>query len=171
MILWSGDPLATDCCFFLGRNLPVGFEPAEMIDAHDVAHLEREFHALHPPVIALRSEYIPPIQRISPTLSVLAEIIRRDTSHNFGRQVFFQAENVGVRPNIRTVVANEDCHVSDDANVTASTLLMEGAPLLKEEELDDAAEIDLVGKFLADFRQRLWTPLCDFRGPLVPGDV
>ena len=94
----------------------IGFKAAEMIDAHDVARLQRPLHPLDPPVVAARRKHIPTVKRISPALSVFAEVIGRNSRHHFRGEIFVQTENIRMRPDIGAVVTDEDSGVANDEN-------------------------------------------------------
>src|ERR1019366_5952864 len=50
----TGDPVTVDGGGLIGRDLPAGFETAEVIEAHDVAGFDSPLHALDPPVVSPR---------------------------------------------------------------------------------------------------------------------
>src|SRR5271165_1466823 len=52
-------PMPVNRSRFVGGYLPVGLKPAKMIEAHDVAGLNRPTHSLNPPLVAVRLERIP----------------------------------------------------------------------------------------------------------------
>ena len=116
------DPAAVDRGRLVGRNLPVGFEAAEVIDANDVAGLDRPAHALDPPVVTARAQRVPVVQRIAPALSGLAEGVRRNAGDDFRRQIFLQAEEFGMGPDIGAVVADEDGDIADHANAAIGAI-------------------------------------------------
>src|SRR5439155_913536 len=66
---WPRHPAAVNRRWLARRNLPIGRESAEMIDADDVGESQCRAKARDPPSISPLAHDIPSIQRISPTLS------------------------------------------------------------------------------------------------------
>src|SRR5271157_1401730 len=77
-------PMPLDGRRFVGWDLPVGLESAEMVEPDDVVGLNRPAHALNPPVVPARLELVPIVERIAPALAGFAEGIRRDAGDNLG---------------------------------------------------------------------------------------
>src|SRR5208337_1616934 len=152
----------------IGGNFPAGFETTEVIDAHDVTGLDRPAHALDPPVVAARLEYIPVVERVAPTLSRLAERIRGNTGNDLGRQVILQAKDFGVDPHVSAVVADEDGNVADDADAALAAVGAESAPLLKEGELQKALHFELLVQFRMQLRDGVGMTMNYVLRPTVP---
>src|SRR5271157_753634 len=77
-------PMPVDGRRFVGWDLPVGLESAEMVEPYDVVGLNRPAHALDPPVVPAQLELVPVVERIAPALAGFAEGIRRDAGDNLG---------------------------------------------------------------------------------------
>src|SRR5690242_9294775 len=133
-------PASMNRCLFPGRNLPIGFEAAEVIEPHNVTGLQRPLHPLNPPVVASLAKYIPPVQRISPALTGFAEEIGRNTGNIDGLAVLIELKDVRVTPNVSAVEADEDRHVADQLNAQRHTVLMQRAPLLEKEKLNGSRD-------------------------------
>ena len=142
-------PVPVNRSRFVRGYLPIGLKPAKMIEAHDVAGLNRPAHALDPPVVAARLERVPVVQRVAPALSGLAEGIGRAAGDNFGRKVVFQAKDLGMRPHVGAVIADENRDVANDANAALAAVRAQGAPLLEECELQEALLLKLFMQLLA----------------------
>src|SRR5699024_2450901 len=59
------------------RNYPVIVKPPEMVEADHITALESGADSLHPPTVPIPTVDFPPVNWISPKLSILAEQIRR----------------------------------------------------------------------------------------------
>src|SRR5690606_33838704 len=63
------------------RDLPITMERDEMVEPQGIEPLERSFQARDPPSVAVLLQHRPPIQRVAPELTVLAEVVRWHTGH------------------------------------------------------------------------------------------
>jgi hypothetical protein len=81
-------PFTNDRGGFGGRNFPVGFKTAEVIDTHAINKFENRLKAMLPPFVTILLHDIPAIERIAPTLPGLAEVVWGDPCHN-GRIAVF----------------------------------------------------------------------------------
>src|SRR4051794_25241928 len=106
--LRSIDPASMYGGRLVGGNLPVLLESAEVIEADDVAGVKRPPHAVDPPVVTLRPQFVPAIERVSPTLASGRKGVGRNSGNDFGLEILAELEDVRVRPNIGAVVADED---------------------------------------------------------------
>src|SRR5579859_3225009 len=99
-----------------GRDFPELGKTAEVVEANQVAGLCRPTEPLHPPVIAGGPNRIPVVERIAPTLSSGAEVIRWHAGNDLGLQIFVQAKQIAMRPDVGTLVIHKDGNVSHHAN-------------------------------------------------------
>src|SRR5690606_27296263 len=60
-----------------GQDLPVGREPAKMIDADDVGERELATDPGDPPGVAVPGHRLPVVERVAPALAGLREEVRR----------------------------------------------------------------------------------------------
>ena len=68
--------------FSAGRNLPVCFEAAEMVDPEDIIEGQIAFDPGNPPAVIVSCKDIPPVERIPPSLPGRAEIVGRNTGND-----------------------------------------------------------------------------------------
>src|SRR5206468_3645732 len=109
------------------------------IEPDVVAVLRRPAQPLDPPLISALLHHIPTIERVSPTLSGLAEKIRRDPGHDFRLEILIQSEELTVCPYVGAVVVHEDRDIADNTNCTIGAVTPQGPPLFVESELQRAA--------------------------------
>src|ERR1039457_3752044 len=83
----AGTTVTVDGGGLIGRDLPAGFETAEVIETHDVAGFDSPLHALDPPVVSPRLQGFPVVKRIAPALTGLAESVGRHACDKFRREV------------------------------------------------------------------------------------
>ncbi len=138
----SGRPVAVDRGWVLGRNLPAGLETAEVVEADDVAGCDGPLHALDPPVVAAGLERVPVVERIAPALAGFAESIGRNAGDHLGREIGLEAEDIGMGPDIRAVVADKDGDIANDADAALGTVTPQRLPLLEEGKLQEALDVD-----------------------------
>src|SRR5439155_1485634 len=74
----TGHPAAVNRSRLGSRDLPVGSEAAEVIDAQYVGEAERGAESRHPPAITRLAQDVPPVERIAPPLPRLAEVVGRN---------------------------------------------------------------------------------------------
>src|SRR6185312_6496857 len=117
---------------------PISFEAAEVIEAHNVAGLYRPAQTIDPPLISPDLELAPVVERISPALPRGTERIGRNAGNDYRCQVVMEAKDVGMRPDISAVVADEDCDIADDSNTSFSAVRTQLAPLIEKRELQEA---------------------------------
>ena len=96
------------------RDRIILIKSSEMVNSYDIIKLVAVRQSADPPVISRTSVIIPPIERISPHLSVCCEPIRRTTRNRTRKILPVQLEQFRVRPRIRTVKRNIDRNISDD---------------------------------------------------------
>src|SRR5260370_687793 len=138
-VAWAIHPSAIDCCRFISGNFPELGKPAEVVEADEVASLRGPAQALHPQAIAGCAHGLPVVEWIAPALSGGAEIIGRDARDDFRLKViFFQPEQVAVRPYIGAVVIHENGDVADDTNGLFRAVVTQRVPLLPEEKLHNS---------------------------------
>src|SRR4029077_2766432 len=147
------DPAAIHGSWIGGGNLPELIEATEVIEAYVVAMLRGPAQALYPPLIAALLHDIPAIQRISPSLSGLAEKIGRNSSDHFGLQLAIQAKELGMSPDIGAVVVHKDGNIAHDADGALRTISTQCVPLLIECKLQGAAHSQVIREFFRCFFQ------------------
>src|SRR5580700_6436846 len=99
-----------------------------MVDADDVAGVNRPSHAADPPVIASSAKRVPVVERISPALSGFAERVRWNAGDDFRREIFLQSKQAGVGPHVGAVVAHEDRDIAYDTNAAVRAVLTQRTP-------------------------------------------
>jgi len=117
------------------RHLPVGLEPAEVVEAHEVVHGERGAHAALPPAVAIRRHRAPVVDRVAPVLAGGREIVRRGAGDARGGAVGRGLEELGLRPHLDGVARDVDGHVADDEDSAGVRVLLERGPLPRKEVL------------------------------------
>ena len=135
--------------FFLTGDLPVPDEPAEMIDADKIKEIKIVPHAFYPPVIPLAFYGLPVIQGVTPSLSCLAEVIRRDAGNASGTIFFIQIKDFRVRPDIGTVIIDVNGDVPDEVYVLLPAVTFERMPLFKANELEEFYLFDPLAQWRA----------------------
>src|SRR5437868_3842089 len=93
--------------FISARNLPVGGEASEVVNAYDVNEREHRACALNPPLESVGAHPVPVVDGIAPELARAAEVVGRDSCDEAGSAPLVEFEEVGVRPNVRRVVRDE----------------------------------------------------------------
>src|ERR1700731_3171194 len=122
-------------------NLPELVESSEMIKPYVVAIPRGPSQPLHPPVVASRLHHIPAIKRITPTLSGLAEKIRRNARDYLWFQSLVQLKQVRVRPHICAIVVHKDRDIADNTHRALRTIFSQRLPLLVESKLQGFADL------------------------------
>src|SRR5215471_2963233 len=69
------DPSAVYRSGLTCRHLPVGFDPAKMVEADHIHYCQRLTDALDPPRKAIRGHPLPVVYRVPPQLTCSAEIV------------------------------------------------------------------------------------------------
>ena len=62
------------------------------------------------------AQHVPAVHGISPALAGFGEGIRRHAGDDLGLEIGIEAEDIGMRPDIGAVIADEDGDVADDAD-------------------------------------------------------
>ena len=140
-----------------------------MVDAHDVADLERGAQAVAPPGVAVGAVCRPIVERVAPQLAVGGEIIRRHAGHGDGQEGFgVELEEMRRGPGVGGVGRHENREVADDAH---AALLRGGAelrPLAEEQILAEAVGVGRFGELRAQRRFSCPTVVARFGGPFPP---
>src|SRR5882724_10171716 len=147
VVFGAVDPAAIDRRLFVSRNFPKLREAPKVIEPDVIKVVGRPAQAVDPPGIALCLHHIPPIKRITPALTSLAEEIRRHSGNDFGLPVGVQAEEVRVCPDIGAVKVHEYSDVPGHADRALRTIGAQRLPLLGKEKLDDTAGLEIVVEF------------------------
>src|SRR5271154_5511239 len=153
---------------FVSRNLPELGKSAEMIESDIVKILCHPAHAVYPPCVSLFFHHVPTVERIAPTLAILAEKIGRHSGDDLGIKFGVQAKQIGMRPDIGAVEIHEDRNVAHDTNRMFRTIGSKRLPLFEEKKLHRAADIEFFGHFqpyLIDGRR---FPMTQSARPAVP---
>src|ERR1700733_13075670 len=124
--------------------------------------------ALDPPFISLRLHHIPAVKRIAPTLTRLAEEIRRYARDHCGLEIFIQSEQIAVHPDVGAIVIYEDGDVAYDADFVLRTVTSQCLPLFVKSELQGAANLQVRCQFLASLPYRPRSAPPQFRSPFIP---
>src|SRR5205085_1241715 len=74
------DPMPALRRFISARNLPVGGEASEVVNAYDVNEREHRASALYPPLESVLAHPLPLVNRVAPELARAAEVVGRDSS-------------------------------------------------------------------------------------------
>src|SRR5438270_13455882 len=75
----SLDPATALRGLVFGGHFPSGGEAAEVVEAHNVRHLQSLAHALDPPLETVLAHTLPVVDRVAPELTRLAEGVGRDS--------------------------------------------------------------------------------------------
>src|SRR5215813_1745649 len=143
-------PPAVDRRSFARRDGPIFFKAAEMIKPEDVHRGERMAESLYPPPIAALLRHVPAVNRITPQLARLAEIIRRDARDQRRKAFIIEVEEMAVGPDVGAVMRDEDRSVADDLDPMFVGVAGEAEPLLEKEELVELLRADFYRMILAE---------------------
>src|SRR6185312_11191919 len=110
----SFDPMTVHGGRLVSGDGPEGFEAAEVVEADEVVERERTTDARDPPVEAAFFKQAPLVKRVAPALAGCGEVIRRDAGDTGGLTLVVELEDLGVRPDVGGVVADEDGDVTED---------------------------------------------------------
>src|SRR3984885_10657244 len=149
-------PAPVDGRGIASRNLPKLIEAAKMVEPDVVAVLGRPAQALNPPLIASRLHHIPAVKGIAPTLSGLAEEIRRHAGNYVRLKVLIQTEYIAVGPYVGAVVIHKKRHVAHDTDLALGAITPQRLPLLVEGKLQGAPDLKIIRQFLASELHRGW---------------
>ena len=89
-----------------------------MVEPDDVVQLEGCLKSGQPPVVPAFGHPVPPVERISPALSVRREVVRGDAGNDAWVAPVVEVEEFARAPYVRTDVGNEDREVSDQSDTT-----------------------------------------------------
>src|SRR5262249_15539060 len=103
----------------LGRHLPAGDEPPEVVEAQDIDELQRLAHALDPPGEALVAVPCPRVERVAPELTGRAEGVRRYAGDDQRPSRRIELPEMWPRPHVGRVEGDEDRQIADDADAGA----------------------------------------------------
>jgi len=131
----SLNPLAPDGRFFRRSDFPVGDKAPEVVDAQDIKELKIVAYPFEPPLVPRILKGVPSIDRVSPELSCLAEVIRRNTCNKGGPLFSVQLKEVRMRPYIGTIVIDVDRNITDQLQPFLVAVFFKGEPLFKEKKL------------------------------------
>ncbi len=162
-------PPAVDRRRSLRGNFPVALKAAEMVQPHDIAHLQRPAHASHPPVVAGRFARVPAIQWVPPALSGFTEGVRRNARHHRGLQIFVKIEKIGIAPDVGAVIVHKDGNVAHDPDAALRAVEPQRAPLFEKRKLDGALHFQLALVFHAKLVQACRFTSRQLSGPRTPG--
>ena len=141
-----------------------------MIDAHDIAEVERRAHAGQPPSITVRPVGRPAVKRVAPKLAVRRKIIGRHTGYRQWEKCFgiqFKERRVG--PGVGGVGGHENGQIPDDREAAFPGGGANERPLAEEKILAELIGGDGAGQFGAQ-RRVCGEPVITHRsGPLAPG--
>ena len=145
-----------------------------MVDADHIEQVPRRFQTAKPPFIAGLLHFIPVVQRVSPQLSVLGEIVRRDACHGGGHQVLIQLEQFRIGPHIGGIQRHVDGHIPDEGDPLLRGIFPQLVPLGIEQVLYINVEIHVPAQHVAVAVQhvRISVPavgMADLLRPLIPG--
>src|SRR5688572_33466696 len=83
-----------------GRDLPIRFEPAEVIDAQQIEELELRADARAPPRETVGLQARPVVERIAPLLPVLREVVRWHAGDDARHAAGIEEEILAMRPDL-----------------------------------------------------------------------
>ena len=126
------DPASVSCGVLSVGNCPIAFKATEMVYPDHIIELGIAIYPVYPPAEAILPHSFIIVQRISPKLSVSAEIIRRNAC-NFNRNVpLVQLKVLWACPNIGGIKCYIYGNVSDKLNTILMRIFFKLVPLLKE---------------------------------------
>ena len=142
VVIGPFDPLSALRCRVAERDRPVRLEASEMIYPHHVAHLRRERDPPQPPAVAVRLELVPPVKRVAPELSVVAERVRRAARDRNRFQIGVKVEVLGIRPHVCRVESHVNRNVADYFDALRIRVRLERVPLRVKKILDRRVVLD-----------------------------
>ena len=114
-----------------------------MVDAHNVKKLSAVADPVQPELIVLLLHVVPVVDGIAPSLSCLAEIVRRNACYEDGTSVRVQKEIVLSSPHIHRVHAHVEGHIPHDTDTVFVGRFFHLHPLAEEHILKEHLEIRL----------------------------
>ena len=143
-------PPPVDRCLLACGDFPVGEEAPEMVNSQDIKKLKVMVDPFSPPPVATFFENTPTINRVTPQLPCLTEIVRRNTRDK-GRSFFrVELEQVGICPDVCTIKAYVDREIPKQVYPFLMTIVSERVPLLEEEILPELFSFELGVTFFLD---------------------
>jgi hypothetical protein len=94
----------------------------------------------------------PIIYRVAPELSFGTEIIRRHTGHESRPQIGTELEPLGISPDIAGIQRHEEREIADKQHPAVTGILLQGAPLARQQELRKPTLVDLIHQLAARAR-------------------
>ena len=140
------DPMAVPCSRLAIGHCPVALQAAEVVDTDHVKQARGGADALLPPGVAVLTHPIPVIERISPELAVLREIIGRAAGHTGRRSGLVELEQRRIRPDIAGIIGHIDRQVTDDLDSLLVDVASQSLPLLIEQVLQVGKEPTILRK-------------------------
>src|SRR5277367_1604324 len=96
------------------------------------------------PSITSGAQSIPVVDRVTPQLSLRAEIVGRDSGNEARPALFVQQEELRIRPDVTGVRRNKKRQVADQAYTLVTSVLLQLIGLAEHQELRKANLIDFV---------------------------
>src|SRR5215212_1681747 len=142
-----------------------------MINPEHVDLLERGPDSIDPPGVASFGVALPVIDRISPELPLGGESIGRNARHDRGTSLPIEPEQVSVRPDIGTVVGDENRQITEHDNAPLIRVSTDLTPLPMKKELRELVKPNLVSELLLRGSECSGLSQCDTGRPVAPGDI
>src|SRR5690606_35544489 len=129
--------LALACRRGARGHLPAAVKADEVIEANGVEAVECVLEPRDPPFVVRLGERLPVVDRVSPELSVGAEVVGRHTGEHAAFPAFVELEHLAVLPDVGAVVSDVHRHVSEQEHALLRAVLAELGPLPIERELQE----------------------------------
>ena len=139
----SFDPASFDRGGCVARDLVILLKAAEVVESHQVYQFQRGAYPVDPPLITGFRQHIPAIEGISPKLTCLAEIVRRDSRNRLGVSLRIKIKDFRVGPDVHAVVRDKNRHISEELDPVVIAIALQGAPLTEELELSELVDLHI----------------------------
>ena len=164
-------PLAGYGCLSVHRNLPIGLEAPEMVDAHIIHLVKLMLYPVDPPTVALFFMFLPVVERIAPLLAGSAEIVGRNACHCGRITLGIHLEQLPVGPYVGAVGGYEDGNIAYDGNAFVVGIFFQRIPLGIEHKLQESLIMDAHFQFLLPECPVLLIQIPQGLGPFGPGEI
>src|SRR5262249_62220787 len=114
-----------------------------MVQPNHIHGGEQRTDSIDAPPITSLPQHVPVVDRVTPELSLRAEIIRGHASHELRPLLFIQQEQLRVGPNVARVRRNEKGQVTNQAHALSAGMSFQPFALAEQQELSEANLIDV----------------------------
>ena len=143
-------------------------ERAKVVQPNVIAGAHGPAHPCHPPVKSVALHYLPAIERTSPALPCLAEIIGRDPGNNRRIAGGIETEQVLVAPDIGGIQGDKNRRIADDPHAATVGVTAHPVPLAGELPLHVLLRADLAAEYPAVLVAGIRLTSLQLLRPVVP---